>query len=358
VRTPAGARSGSSASCASSASMCRPRSSGTSCALPVFRRRRNVTVSPGARSSVSRPRRCSHATSSPSTPFCCGGCTSSYSFASGAAGSSTSRAPPNPDGAWMLQQARNLSIDLDDRDRAAALPDPRPGHQVRPRVRRTLPRRGNTRYPNPGPGAERKRAHRTLGRQHPPRMSRQAVTARRLCSGRHPPTRPPRRDHPRIRGRSRVTELMHPTPCLSAFRETVSLPALGTRPCRLLRVASVRLDLLGRCHQLTYRHTAGRRLGAAECGQCGITHARVVQIDNVDLGGFNSAKQTQSPRGAGFRRPPGCAPAAGLLVYDSERPASGCDMGRPCTTRCLDVRRLGDRRLQAAVASTSVASSW
>ena len=66
------------------------------------------------RSCASTPRRCSLATSSPSTRSGCGACTCS---------SSSDRQPPdrvlactsNPDGAWMLQQARNLLMDLDDR---------------------------------------------------------------------------------------------------------------------------------------------------------------------------------------------------------------------------------------------------
>jgi hypothetical protein len=131
----------------------------------------------------------------------------------------------NPDGAWMLQQARNLLMNLDDRgQRPKLLIHDREGH------------------PDAAPGAERERAHRALGRQRtagvprpaahhwppparacpprlcPPLQRTEAAPGTRPTSARsaHDPTgamrtpritdsdptpRPARRTHPRIRGR-------------------------------------------------------------------------------------------------------------------------------------------------------------
>jgi putative transposase len=44
----------------------------------------------------------------------------------------------NPDTAWMLQQARNLLMDIDDRGRKGALPHSRPRQQVLRGVRCAL----------------------------------------------------------------------------------------------------------------------------------------------------------------------------------------------------------------------------
>jgi putative transposase len=113
----AGAMSGSSVSCASSGSMSRPRWCATSGGVRASRRRHSVARRAGVRFCAITGQQCSPATSSPSDTvllrrlyvlvFICVGsrrieyvaCTS------------------NPDGAWMLQQARNLLMNLDDRGR-------------------------------------------------------------------------------------------------------------------------------------------------------------------------------------------------------------------------------------------------
>ena len=81
---------------------------------------------------------------------------------------------PNPDGAWTVQQARQLAWSLPERSNAAAIPDPGPRQQVQPRVRRRVPQRGRRDHPHPVSGAERERVRRTLGRHGPPRLPRLA----------------------------------------------------------------------------------------------------------------------------------------------------------------------------------------
>jgi putative transposase len=91
-----------------------------------------------------------------------------------------------PDTAWMLQQARNLLMELDDQDR-----------QVRflihdrdakfPRAFDALLESDGINVLRTPPGAERERAHGTLGRNRPPRMHRPAANPRPPPARTHPP---------------------------------------------------------------------------------------------------------------------------------------------------------------------------
>jgi hypothetical protein len=69
---------------------------------------------------------------------------------------------PNPDTAWMLQQPRNLLMDLDDRGRSPRFLIHDRDTKVRRRVRRHLRGRGHHRHPHSGPGAKRERSHGAL----------------------------------------------------------------------------------------------------------------------------------------------------------------------------------------------------
>jgi len=55
----------------------------------------------------------------------------------------------NPDGAWTLQQARNLLMDLDERAARFRFGDPRPRRAVHYRVRRGAGRRRHHRLQDP-----------------------------------------------------------------------------------------------------------------------------------------------------------------------------------------------------------------
>jgi hypothetical protein len=169
----------------------------------------------------------------------------------------------NPKTAWMLQQARNLLMELDDRDR-------RVGFLIHDRdakfpgaFRCALGEREDQGHPDAGAGAERERAHGALGRHSPPRMPRPAADPRpspartrppRLRPSLQPtaaapgpqpesargepslsrpsrvsaarsscePPRPARRPHPRVRHRCRVTiEFLHPTGARRLIRRDV-----------------------------------------------------------------------------------------------------------------------------------------
>jgi putative transposase len=79
---------------------------------------------------------------------------------------------PNPTGAWVAQQARNLLMTLEDRQATAPLPHPRSRRQVQRRLRSRLPNRRNQCDPHTRPGTERERTRRALGRQRPSRVPR------------------------------------------------------------------------------------------------------------------------------------------------------------------------------------------
>jgi hypothetical protein len=84
----------------------------------------------------------------------------------------------NPDGAWVTQQARNLLMRLDDEGIAAAVPDPRPRHQVHARLRSGVPLRRHLRPQGAGAGAAGASARRALGRHSAPRVPRPAADPR------------------------------------------------------------------------------------------------------------------------------------------------------------------------------------
>jgi hypothetical protein len=88
---------------------------------------------------------------------------------------------PNPDSAWVTQQARNLAVGGAASRRP--VPDPRPGFQVLRPLRRGLPDRGREGHRDPDPGPEGERVRRAVGPHGPDRMPR-------LDAGPRPP--PPR----------------------------------------------------------------------------------------------------------------------------------------------------------------------
>jgi putative transposase len=72
-------------------------------------------------------------------------------------------ATTNPDGAWVTQQARNVSADLREAWARATVPDPRPRHQVHRLLRRRVRGRRSPDHHHPDPGPERQRTRRTVG---------------------------------------------------------------------------------------------------------------------------------------------------------------------------------------------------
>jgi len=73
-------------------------------------------------------------------------------------------ATPNPDSAWVTQQARHLAIGLQEEGRSQKFLCARPGLEVHRPVRRGVPIRGHEDHPHPDPGPERPRVLRTMGR--------------------------------------------------------------------------------------------------------------------------------------------------------------------------------------------------
>ena len=103
---------------------------------PEFRRHPSATGRTGARSCASTPRRRSPVTSSPSTPSCCDVHTCSWtSICIVSRRIKYTATTTNPDGRWMVQQARNLLMDLDDRGRRPRSPTTGPARRPHPRIR-------------------------------------------------------------------------------------------------------------------------------------------------------------------------------------------------------------------------------
>jgi putative transposase len=80
-----------------------------------------------------------------------------------------------PDTAWMLQQARNLLMELDDRDRQVRFLIHDRDAKFPHAFDALLFDRRSQGHPHARPGAERERAHGALGRHRPPRMPRPAA---------------------------------------------------------------------------------------------------------------------------------------------------------------------------------------
>ena len=99
----------------------------------------------------------------------------------------------NPDRRWMLQQARNLLMDLDDRERQVRfLIHDRDSEVLGAPSTPSSPSEKHQGHPHAGPGAERERARRALGRQRPPRVPRPAPDPRPPPARARPPRlRPP-----------------------------------------------------------------------------------------------------------------------------------------------------------------------
>jgi putative transposase len=83
-----------------------------------------------------------------------------------------------PNSTWMLQQARNLLMELDDRGRPVRFLIHDRDAKFPRAFRRTPRGREDQDHPHSRPGAERERAHGALGRQRPPRVPRPATDCR------------------------------------------------------------------------------------------------------------------------------------------------------------------------------------
>src|SRR5204863_4381286 len=91
-----------------------------------------------------------------------------------------------PNTAWMLQQARNLLIELDDHDRQLRfLIHDRDAKFAR--LRRLPRERRDQAHPDARQGAERERAHGALGLHRPSRMPRPPADPRPPPARTHPP---------------------------------------------------------------------------------------------------------------------------------------------------------------------------
>jgi hypothetical protein len=163
ARIHVGATSGSSVSWQVRACVSRPRRSPRSSGRPVHRPPTPGLGSAGVSSCVHMPSRCSPATSSPLRRSGSDACTCSSSSSSVRDACTSLAAPPTLMGAGQRSRRAVRLVTLGTTE-ADPFPDPRPRHQIQPRLRRRLPQRGCRDHPHPVPGAERERVRRTLGR--------------------------------------------------------------------------------------------------------------------------------------------------------------------------------------------------
>ena len=159
ARTRAGAISGSPASSTSSGSRSRQARSAACSRAPSSGRRRDARAPAGVSSCARRRRASSRATSSALRPPCCAAttCSSSSSCRPAACTSPRHRQPGRPLGHPAGAQPQPLR-----RARRRQVPDPRPRHEVRGRVRRGLPHRRRQGDPNAVPRATGQRPRRAL----------------------------------------------------------------------------------------------------------------------------------------------------------------------------------------------------
>jgi hypothetical protein len=116
-RTHAGATSASEASCCALACGSQPGRSARRSAAMGSTRHHGGRSAPGGRSCANRPPGSLPATSSPSTPSGCGGCTHCSSIEIGTRRVHLAGVTTNPDGSWVTQQARNLLLVLEEQGR-------------------------------------------------------------------------------------------------------------------------------------------------------------------------------------------------------------------------------------------------
>ncbi len=79
---------------------------------------------------------------------------------------------PNPNGAWVTQQARNVVMQLAEQEQPFQLLIHDREAKFQPRLRRGLPLRGDRGDPDACPSAERERIRRALGAHRPQRLPR------------------------------------------------------------------------------------------------------------------------------------------------------------------------------------------
>ena len=120
-----------------------------------------------------------------------------------------------PNTAWMLQQARNLLMELDDRDRQVRFLIHDRDAKFPPAFDALLRQREDQDHPHAGPGAERERPHGALGRQRPPRVPRPAAD----------PRPPPARARP-----PRLRRALQPTPAAPRSRPATARSARRRPP--------------------------------------------------------------------------------------------------------------------------------